>query len=310
VLEAVFASAGTVSALRSILVARNGFLVAERYYGGATSTQLLPINSVTKSVCSILVGQALAQGKLSSLSQTVGELLPDQAAKVPGSPASAITLRQILSGTTGLAYDYRTQVRPLANSAYPVQHVLELRHDGRPPNSWSYNDAAVSLLTPILEHAQGLPLRELARRDLFAPLGIDEFFWSQDRDGHPTAYMGLQLKTRDLLKLAWVMADAGRWRGLQVIPSEWVSESIHPKVNGVWRNPPVVDSGYGYLWFTGTLKGHQVAWAWGYGGQFAIVVPSLRLAIATAATNPLPQALAAQTESVMSVVGRIVEATP
>jgi len=308
-LEAVFASAGTVSALRSLLVARNGFLVAERYYGGATSAQLLPINSATKSVCSILVGQAMAQGKLRSLSQTVGELLPDQAGKVPGSPASAVTLRQILTGTTGLAYDYRTQLRPLANSADPVQHVLGLHHDGRPANAWSYNDAAVSLLTPILERVQRLQLRELARRDLFAPLGIDEFSWSQDRGGSPTAYMGLQLKTRDLLKLAWVMADGGQWGGGQVIPSNWVTESLQPKVKGVWRNPPVVDSGYGYLWFTGALKGHEVAWAWGYGGQFAVVVPSLRLAIATAATSPPPQALATQTESVMSLVGRIVEAT-
>jgi len=308
-LEAVLASGATVTALRSILVARNGVLVAERYYGGAAPTQLLPINSATKSVCSILVGLALEQGKLRSLSQTVSELLPEQAGSVPGSPANAVTLRQILTGTTGLAYDYRTQLRPLMNSADPVQHVLELRHDGRPPNSWSYNDAAVSLLTPILERAQGLPLRELARRDLFAPLGIDDFSWSQDRGGYPTAYRGLQLKTRDLLKLAWVMADAGRWGGGQVIPSDWVTESLQPKVNGVWRNPPVVDSGYGYLWFTGTLMGHQVAWAWGYGGQFAIVVPSLRLAIATAATNPPLQTLAAQTESVTSLVGRIVEAT-
>jgi CubicO group peptidase (beta-lactamase class C family) len=295
--------------LRSILVARNGFLVAERYYGGAGATQLLPINSATKSVCSILVGQALAQGKLRSLSQTVGDLLPDHAAKMPDSPASALTLRQILTGTTGLAHDFRTQTRPLVNANDPVQYVLWLPRDGRPANSWSYNNAAVSLLTPILERVQGLPLRELARRDLFAPLGIDEFSWTQDRGGHPTAYAGLQLKTRDLLKLAWVMADAGRWRGGQVIPSEWVAESIQPKVKGAWNNPPVADSGYGYLWFTGTLKGHQVAWAWGYGGQFAVVVPSLRLAVATAATNPPPQVLAAQNESVMSLVGRIVEAT-
>jgi CubicO group peptidase (beta-lactamase class C family) len=65
-------------------------------------------------------------------------------------------------------------------------------------------------------------------------------------------------------------------------------------------------TGYGYLWFTGTLSGHPVAWAWGYGAQFALIVPSLRLAVTTTATNPDPSDVVAQNNAVMTVVGRIV----
>lgn len=48
--------AGTkIPSLRSLLVVRNGVLIAERYYGPASVSDLLPIESVTKSVSSLLV---------------------------------------------------------------------------------------------------------------------------------------------------------------------------------------------------------------------------------------------------------------
>ena len=108
-------------------------------------------------------------------------------------------------------------------------------------------------------------------------------------------------------KLAWTMADGGRWQGAQVLPADWVAESTRRHVGGAWPNPPIADSGYGYLWFTGTYKSMPVAWAWGYGAQFALLAPSIRVAVATAATEPLPQQLAAQNRAVATVVGRILE---
>jgi len=307
-LEAALASGASVSALRSLLVVRNGVLVGERYYGGATASDLLAINSATKSVCSMLVGKALQQGKLKALSQTIGELLPDLVERSPNSLAFSVSLGQILTGTTGIAYEFTTQLRTLVTSPDSVQYVLSLPNDGRAPNSWSYNDAAVSLLTPILERAQGMPLEDLAKRDLFAPLGIERFSWGRDKAGNTMAYMGLKMRTRDLAKLAWLMADAGQWRGTTVLPAEWVTESSRAHVSGVWPNPPIVDTGYGYLWFAGVLKGKPVAWAWGYGGQFALFVPSLKLAVATAATDPRPQDLRAQTAAVMAVVAQVMDA--
>lgn len=305
-LESALSSGAGVPALRSLLVARNGLLVGERYYGGADANQLLPINSATKSVCSILVGQALDQGKLRSLAQTVRELLPEQAQKQPDAPANLLTLRQILTGTTGLAYDF-PDLPALRGAQDPVQHVLGLKNDGRPAGLWSYNDAAVSLVAPILERAQGLALPDIARRDLFEPLGIESPTWQKDRAGRATAYLGLSLKTRDFLKIASVMAQSGQWGSRTVVSREWVAESTRQHVASTWEAPPVSGSGYGYLWFTGTLKGHAVCWAWGYGGQFGLCIPALNLAIATAATNPPPQALRAQTAAVMAVVARVVD---
>jgi len=307
-LEGVFADAAAIPRMRAIAIARNGYLVGERYYAGISPEQPLPINSCTKSVMSLLVGKALAEGKLKDLSQTVGELLPEAVAKVPHTPVADVTLRQILAGTSGIRYDYRRDMAALFGAADPVEHVLRLPRSDEVAARWSYNDAAISLLTPILERAHRKDLREVARTRLAAPLGAGDVRWSADRAGRPTAAAGLQLRLRDLLKIAWLMVDEGRWRGTQVVPASWVADSLQPHSAGAWPVPPIDGSSYGYLWFVGGLHGRRVAWAWGYGGQFALLVPSLRLAIATAAGSPPQHELVRQTTQVMALVARVVDA--
>lgn len=306
-LERILDSGTGVGALRSLLVVRKGALVAERYYGGATSEDLLAINSITKSVTSLLVGNAIAEGKLKSdLSQNVAELLPELTARVPSTAARDVSLRQILTGTSGLAYDYRIQARALASAADPAVYALELGADGKVPGGWSYNDAAISLLSPILQRAQGMSLAALAKRDLFGPLGIGRFQWERDKTGREYAYRGIRLRTRDLAKLAWAVANKGKWKDTQVVPAAWIEESTRPHTPGSWRVQPIGQSEYGYLWFTGQLHGKPVSWGWGYGGQFALVAPSLDVAVVTSATDPRPPDLQSQTAAIMALVAQVV----
>jgi CubicO group peptidase (beta-lactamase class C family) len=295
-----------VPGLRSLLAVRNGVLIAERYYGGTTASDVLPVQSVTKSVCSMLVGQALQRGAIASLQAPLSALIPEALAQVPGSAAADITLVQILTGRSGLVYDWVTDSRPLADAPDPVRFALSRSSDPARPPGWSYNDAAVCLLAPLLARAEGLDLAALAARDLFAPLGIERFAWQRDRTGRPFAFGGLGLRTRDLAKLAWMMVDDGRWQGAAVVPPDWVAASTRAHGPAGWRVAPLSPLGYGYLWFTGTLHGRRVALAWGYGGQFALLVPQRKLAVVTAATAPRPDALGRQTAEVMALAARLV----
>ena len=304
--QKVLDDARSLKALRSIVVVKNGSLVAEQYYGGVAATDLQAVNSVTKSIASILVGVAIEQGKIKSLSETVGTLLPAAAKRAPGSAVLAITLEQILSDTSGLVYDFQSGMRALEAAEDPVSFVLGLPFDPQQVGKWVYNDAAISLLSPILVQAQGMSVDQLAQRDLFSPLGIERIAAAKDRAGNYMSYRGLRLRARDLAKVAWTMANGGRWGDKQIVPFEWVKESTRPRVPTTWGAAPMRRTGYGYLWFTGDLGGRPVAWAWGYGAQFALVVPSLRLAVATAATNPAATDLIAQNNAVMSMVAQIV----
>ncbi len=305
-LQSLLDNAQNLRALRSVLVVRDGALIAERYYGKAAIADLQPINSATKSVASMLVGIALQQGKMGSLSDTIDQLLPSAAGMAPGTPVHTITLEQILTGTSRLRYDFRTQLRDLDAADDPVAYALALPVAGTGPSPrWHYNDAAVSLLSPILRHAQGLPVEQLVQRDLFSPLGIDRLAVERDKTGNVMSYRGLRLRARDFAKIAWTMANGGRWGTAQIVPAAWVEASTRFHVATSWSAGPIAPAGYGYLWFTGRLGGQPVAWAWGYGAQLALIAPALRLAVVTTASNPGPTELATQTDAVMGVVASI-----
>jgi CubicO group peptidase (beta-lactamase class C family) len=296
-----------IPGLRSVVVVRNGFLVAERYYAGAAASDVLAINSVTKSISSMVVGLALKRKTIASLVETVSRLIPEAVVEVPNSPAANVTLEQILTGRTGLEFPW-TRYREIITAPDPVKFILSLPVGTPAKSGWTYNDAMVSLLAPILAQAEGIELSALAVRDLFIPLGIGRFGWVRDQKGNAIPNAGLALRTRDLAKFAWIMLNEGKWRETKVLPAEWITQSITTRGPADWKVPPVTNIGYGYLWFTGTLHGQRVAWGWGYGGQFALLVPALKLAVATAAISPRPDEVFNQTNAVMSLVGRLVQA--
>lgn len=289
--------------LRSLVVVRNGFLIDERYYSGARVSTLRNIASVTKSVSSILVGIALERGIVRSLDQTIAELLPEAAARVPASAVNGITLRQILTQTGGFPDDRQSDTRDLE------PQFLDMRLEPAVPPVWRYSSAAVSLIAPILARAAGGSVADFARASLFSPLGIGDYDydWRRDGIGNVRSDSGLRLRARDLAKLAWTMADGGRWRGRQVVPAHWAAESTRRHIALGWRVGPLTDINYGYLWFTGTLHGRVANLAWGYGAQFAIAVPSLNLAVVTLADPPGAKERAKQAAEVMELVAQIVE---
>jgi CubicO group peptidase (beta-lactamase class C family) len=122
----VFASLYT---LRSVVVVRNGFLIDERYYDKSNISTLRYIASVAKSITSILVGIALEQGKIRSLDQTVGELLPEAAAKAPASAVNGVTLAQILTQTSGFpSADTCSRHRRISGGLREGSALLAARH--------------------------------------------------------------------------------------------------------------------------------------------------------------------------------------
>jgi hypothetical protein len=50
-------------------------------------------------------------------------------------------------------------------------------------------------------------------------------------------------------------------------------------------DPRKHDIRYGYLWWHAEVDGHDVHFAWGHGGNFITIVPSLDLVVVTTAYN-------------------------
>src|SRR5262249_23450322 len=146
-----------------------------------------------------------------------------------------------------------------------------------------YVAVTVAVFGALRDGPRGFCVAPFARTRLFEPLGITDSEWIGDLWGRPMAYAGVRLKPRDLLKIGQMMLDQGRWQGRQVVPAEWVAESIRPHI----ATGKGAGSGYGYFWWTGTVdwQGKKLPWsgAVGNGGQRLFLVPALNLAMVVTA---------------------------
>src|SRR3954470_4951907 len=133
--EAAQQSSGDLRGITSVLVARHGKIVRERYYGGTHAGDKLPIFSITKNFTSALVGLAIADGYLSG----TGERLPWR---------RKVTVGRLLSMTAGYA--------PSVNFNRTDPETLAERPLLNTPGTFAYDGGSMDLLADLLARATGM----------------------------------------------------------------------------------------------------------------------------------------------------------
>jgi CubicO group peptidase (beta-lactamase class C family) len=272
--------AAAMPRFRSLLVARHGKLVSENYFGGADRATSFDVRSVTKSVVSMLTGIALQTGQLPSVNATVGDYVATPYALDPMD--SSVTVRQLLTMTSRYQWnetggnDYNNWV--LSNDH--VQYLLD-RLQTDPEGEFNYNSAAVNVLGLVLERATARSLPQLANETLFGEIGITTAQWELLEPGMVNGGSGIQMSAHDLLRFGQLMLQRGRSGGRQVVPESWLEAGTVPQFP--WREIYGAQRGttYGYLWWIAQPPATPATFAWGFGGQFVYVVPSLDLVVVT-----------------------------
>jgi CubicO group peptidase (beta-lactamase class C family) len=279
-LEAAAARARAQPAVRSLLVARRGRLAFERYFGGATGETPFDVRSVTKSVVSLLTGIAIRDGVLPGTETSMAPYLAP-AYQVDAEDATVL-LSHLLTMTSGFQWDESTGngYNDWIVSNRHVQYVLDRPHAAPPGASFVYNSGAVHLLGVVIERAAGRPLPEFAREKLFAPLGIldADVVWEPMANGHVNGGSGIDLRGRDLLKLGQLVLQRGFSGETSVVPEAWIAQATRPAFSWRQNYGAQQSTSYGGLfWVSDAQPG--AAFAWGHGGQFVYVVPSLELVV-------------------------------
>jgi len=257
--------------IRSLLIARHGYLVFEQHYNGASPHELQNVQSITKSVTSALIGMAIKQGRI-GLDQKVIGFFPE--IESPLDPRTrTVTIRHLLTMSSGI---WRDPPQWGKNDDDPPRSALTQPLDGDPGAKFFYSGYAQHILSAILCRATHQTVLDFAGVNLFRPLGISEVVWYKDKNGMELGCGSSLWKAADILKLGQLYLNKGRWNGAELIPEWYVSESTKTQLTGDFFGTRI---SYGFLWFTGTISGHETYHAAGYGGQYLLVVPDLDLVI-------------------------------
>jgi len=270
---------GEWSGIHGILVARNGKLMVEEYFGSHDRGTFHEIRSATKSIGSILVGIAMDQGALQSVETPIHSYFSAYEPARGWDPrVREVTVRDLLTMTSGfecddLATSFACEMAMYGTDDW-VAYSMGLPMATEPGMQWAYNSSSLILVGEIVAAEVREEFHEFAERTLFGPLEID-FRWRFSPRGRAWIGGSARMRPRDMVKIGMLMANRGTWKGQRILSETWIDESTgrhEEEGNGVW---------YGYLWQTSRdYIGDELVtayWASGNGGQYIIVLPEKEL---------------------------------
>jgi CubicO group peptidase (beta-lactamase class C family) len=281
----LYYSASRLETIYSLLVIKNGYLIAEDYLNKGSVDQKDRLQSVTKSYTSALVGIALEQGCLSSVDQKMLDFFPEVTSKITDPRKEQITIRNMLEMRAGYP---REETDPalwdglLSGHYPPLIEGFPLVSD--PGTRFHYSNLTSNWLGIIVDRACGMNLKAYAEEYLFSPLGVKAGEWGQDAEGHNNGCGDLHLTARDAAKFGLLYLNDGAYKGHQIVPADWVHDSLQTySVNEAFvkKVGHFRDIGYGYQWWSANAGEHHVNFAWGHGGQLIVLLDEFDMVIVT-----------------------------
>jgi CubicO group peptidase (beta-lactamase class C family) len=313
----LYHSAAELETLYGLLVIKNGHLIAEKYFNEGAVAQKALLQSASKSYISALVGIALDQGCLSSLDQKMLDFFPESAAQIADSRKAQITLRHMLQMRAGYP-DEETDSAYL-DALYWGEYlplIADFPLVSDPGTEFNYSNLTSSWLAIIVARACEMDLKSYAQEHLFSPMDVEVGDWLQDRDGHYIGSGGIHLTAREAARFGALYLNDGEYEGKQIIPADWVHDSVQTYSEGVrdyGRSVRFRDMGYGYQWWSARTGAHRFNFAWGHGGQLIVLLDELDMVIVTTA-DPFFGQHDGQSwkheKAIMNLVGDFVNALP
>ncbi len=286
---------GKYEAITSILIAKDGKLIFEKYYGGNTVDATHNTRSATKTMATLLTGIAIKKGFVNSEKDKIFDYLKHKMPVQNPDPRKAgITIEDLLTMSSILECDDNNSFSRgneermyiiedwaqffvnLPVKSYPFGPKPKDLPYGR---AMSYCSAGAALIAEILQSAIGTDLDRFAKEYLFEPLKIEDYDLHYTPTGVLNTAGGSEYRSRDFLKLAQMCLQKGTWNGKEIISPDWIEKATTPKVNA-WEGMD-----YGYLFWLRSYANEKCFAMAGNGGNKIVVFPELGVTVVLTSTN-------------------------
>ncbi|MCZ4224294.1 serine hydrolase domain-containing protein [Pedobacter rhodius] len=243
--------------LNAFIVIRNDSVLYEKYSSGYTDSTLTTIFSGAKSMVSIMLGKALADGKIKSLNDKVTRYVPELKANAA---FRNVTIKNLLDMKSGL--EFQDALGGIIQAFFSDEAKYYYTHDmkaelmkvklvNKPGTVWKYKSIDPILLGWVLEKASGKTVAQYFEDSIWRKVGAahDASFGLDHSDGLANTSSRFQVTAIDLAKIGRLYLNKGNFNGNQLVPENWVEQSVNigsekPASAKGWQK-----SAHHYLWW-------------------------------------------------------------
>jgi CubicO group peptidase (beta-lactamase class C family) len=265
ILDFVDAADRQIDTMNSFMLVRHGFVVAEGWWDPYDAATPHILYSLSKSFTSTAVGLAIAEGKM-SLDDEVLKFFPDDVPAEPSPNLKAMRVRDLLRMATGNQTEAPILTQDLPWTRAFLAHPVPFK----PGTHFLYNSPGTYMLSAIVQKVTGMTVLDYLKPRLFEPLGIDNPSWVASPQGISAGAYGLSLRTEDIARFGQLYLQKGKWKGKQLVPSQWIEEATARQTSNGSSPNSDWDQGYGYQFWRSR---HNTYRGDGAFGQYCMIIP-------------------------------------
>ena len=277
-----------------LIVLKGDIVQFEQYFHPLTEFGKHISWSVCKSMVSAMTGIAIREGFIESIEDSVEGYVP----YLKGSGYDGVSIKDVLQMSTGIVFDedyhnFKSDINrlgrvfALGNSF--DKFVKSLKREREPGTYHDYISMDTQVLGMIIREASGMTLSAFLEQYIWKPMGAESSaYWIKDRKGMEAAFGGLNCTLRDFARFGLMYANKGYANGKQIIPEQWVHDSVHSTEEHLQPGDlPELSShvyGYGYQWWLPESETGEYM-AMGVYNQFIYVDPKSKTIIVKNSSN-------------------------
>jgi CubicO group peptidase (beta-lactamase class C family)/predicted glycoside hydrolase/deacetylase ChbG (UPF0249 family) len=274
--------------IHSLMIVRNGKVVAERWFADHDAGKPHVMFSVSKTYTATAVGFAVSEGKL-KVTDKVMRFFSDKMPEAVNDNLKALEVRHLLMMSSG--HDTEPRINREGGDTDWLRAFFAAPFEHKPGSFFVYNSMATYVLSAIVQKVTGQKVIDYLYPRLFRPLGITGSVWEESPQGINAGGWGLYVKTEDMAKLGLFILQKGSWNGKQLLPAAWFDEATKAQIaslpagtrrENLQIKPKDSDwlQGYGYqMW----RSRHNSFRADGARGQYILILPEKNTVIAVTA---------------------------
>lgn len=263
--------------MHSLVIIKNGYIVAEGYWKPYTADRLHELYSATKVFISMAIGFAIDEGLL-SLDDTLYKIFPDKFPENVDERTKDITVHHLLTMSSGI----KSGGAKIWETGDPVKEYVSRLQTADPGTKFEYSSTSSHMLSEIIYKVTGMQLEDYVRERVLEPLDI-KAEWIKTPQGVTYGGAGLRTTPVDLAKAGLLLMQNGVWEDKQILPLGWAEAMTEKKIDTSGHVWDEWQRGYCYqLWRAGREGSYRIDG--GY-GQYSLVYPKENMVIAITAAD-------------------------